>query len=196
MKSIARALGALLAVLCLWSTGGAHAEPITYTVTASFTNNGTASGHFTFDADTLTYSNIDITVTGSTNGALNGTYSFLCPIADCPSVPANAHRLLVLLNPPSPDLTAQPVFRLNYNQPLTDAGGSVKALTNSGFCAQATCTSVQSGAHVDGGGIVAMLIPVPTLTGWGVGIFSLLLCGLAAARLTGCVGSPPMSANA
>ena len=184
MRSVIGALGALLAVLCLCGTGGARAEPISYTVAAAFLNSGTASGHFTFDADTVTYSNVDITVTGSANGALNGTYSFLCPAADCPVASATAHKLLVLLNPPSADLTGQPAFFLNYNPALSDAGGSVRALINSGFCGQAACTTTAPGGHLASNAAVMSVGPIPTLTGWGLVIFAALLCGLAIFRLT------------
>jgi len=189
MKFVARALGALLAVLCLW--GGAHAQanPLTYSVAASFPDGGRAAGHFTFDADTGTYSNVAIFVSNSATPSLDGTYTFVCPSADCTGFnPADANELTVLLNsppPPASDLGGQRVFELSYNSPLTDAGQGVTAAADYGTCSTSSCSGLNNG--VDGirhtSGAMVTGLGVPTLTGWGVAVFSLLLAGCAVLRL-------------
>ncbi|MEI9985438.1 MAG: hypothetical protein WDN69_20955 [Aliidongia sp.] len=117
---------AAIALLCLWAAAGAQAAPLTYSVAATFLDGGSASGHFTFDADTSTYSNVGITISTARPPSLDGTYTFVCPSADCIGFnPAFAGELTVLRNsppPPDTDLSGQPVVQLVYNAPLTDAG--------------------------------------------------------------------------
>jgi len=189
MRFVARALGALFAVLGLLGAAGAQAAPLTYTVAATFGDGGLASGRFTFDADTVTYSNVSIIVTNSATPSLDGTYTFVCPPTDCVGfVPANANELTVLRNPPPPpatDLNGQPVFDLNYNSPLTDAGHGVTADAVYGTCSTSGCTGVNEGFDAirnDQRAMVAGPV-VPTLTEWSVAMFSLLLAGCAVLRL-------------
>src|ERR1700743_691403 len=56
---------AAIAMLCLLGAVGAQPAPLPYTVSASFGDGGSASGHFTFDADNSTYSNVAITISNS-----------------------------------------------------------------------------------------------------------------------------------
>ena len=189
MKFVARALGALLAVLCLW--GGAHAQanPLTYSVAASFPDGGRAAGHFTFDADTGTYSNVAIFVSNSATPSLDGTYTFVCPSADCTGFnPADANELTVLLNsppPPASDLGGQRVFELSYNSPLTDAGQGVTMDAAYGTCNNESCIGIDLGPDAVRNDLNALVSGpvVPTLTEWSMAMFALLLSGFAALRL-------------
>ena len=191
MKSFARALGALLAVLCLWGAAGAQANPLTYTIAANFGDGGTAAGRFTFDADTSTYSNVSIIISNSATPSLDGTYTFVCPPGDCvgffPSA-AFAGELTVLRNsvPPSgTDLTGQPVFQIVYSSLLTDAGLGVTGDAAYGTCSVSNCIGLDEGFDAIRNTETAMVAGpvVPTLTEWSVALFSLLLSGFAVLRL-------------
>ena len=62
---------------------GVNATPVTYVLSGvTFSDGGTASGSFTFDAATNTYSNINITTTAGTSHA-GSVYSVICP--GCPA---------------------------------------------------------------------------------------------------------------
>jgi hypothetical protein len=178
-------------MLCLLGAAGAQAAPIAYSLAATFLDGGSASGHFAFDADTGTYSNVSITISNSATPSLDGTYTFVCPSADCfgffPSA-AFAGELTVLRNPPPPagtDLTDQPVFQIVYKSFLTDAGLGVTGTAAYGTCNNANCIGLNTGLDGIRETQTAMVAGpvVPTLTEWGMAIFSLLLSGFAVLRL-------------
>ena len=191
MKIAMGTIGAVLAALCFWSTTGAQANPITYTVTATTYTTGTISGQLTFDADngpSGTYSNVALAVTSPGDTALNGIYTNVCPAADCPVFPPKAGQVVVMLNPPSANLLkGQPVLFLFFSPSLTDSGGPVGAEILSGTCTNERCNSSDLANGFGFGTAVA--IPVPTLSDWGLMVFSSLLCGLAVFRLRGRTGS-------
>jgi hypothetical protein len=191
MTFVARALGALLAVLCLWGAAGAQAAPLRYTVAATFLDGGSAAGSFTFDADSSTYSNVDIIISNSATPSLDGSYTFVCPAADCFGYPAaSASELTVLRNslpppPPTTDLTGQPVIQFVYQSDLTDAGQGITAVADYGTCSVLTCIGINNGLdgirHSNSATIAGPV--VPTLTQWSVAMFALLLSGFAVLRL-------------
>jgi PEP-CTERM motif-containing protein len=115
----------------------ASASPVTWDLSGvTFTSGASASGSFVYDALTITYSSIDITVSGAAFG--NGTYTILDPgfgssgseIVAVPSVLA--------------DFTGTPVLAFDFASPLTDAGGTIALLANGhGIqqCVDALCGS-------------------------------------------------------
>lgn len=187
MTFVARALGALLVLLCLWGAAGAQAAPLRYTIAATFPDGGSASGSFTFDADTTTYGNVDIVISNSATPSLDGSYTFLCPSADCFGYPAvSAIELTVLRNsPPSADLTGQQVVQFVYNSPLTDAGQGVTMDAAYGTCNNESCIGIDLGPDAVRNDLNALVSGpvVPTLTEWSMAMFALLLSGFAALRL-------------
>ena len=187
MRFVARALGAVLAVLCLWGAAGAEARPIGYTASVTFFDGGTALGHFTFDADTVTYTNVSITISGSSTPSLDGTYTYLCPNVDCgidQFHPADAGNLLVLAGPATSDNSDQRAIDLTFTTPLSDADTSSTGEATYGTCSVSNCQGIQT----DGDERIALTLivtgtPVPTLTAWSLAAFSLLLAGVATLRL-------------
>jgi hypothetical protein len=176
-----------LAVLCLWSAAGAQATPIGYSFSTSFLDGGSAFGHFIYDADTSTYSNVSITVSGSATPSLDGTYTYPCPSADCVGIPL-ATNLVALRDPPPPsgtDLTGLPVFVLTFSTPLTDARSPVTADAAYGTCNNESCIAQNTGPDdVRNNPHVPVSPPaIPTLTAWSVAVFALLLSGFAVLHL-------------
>jgi hypothetical protein len=192
MRIATGTIGAVLAAMCFWSTTGAQAEPISYGFTVTTNGSSTVSGQLTFDADdgpSGTYSNVAIAVTNPSDTALDGTYTNVCPAADCPVFPPKAGQVVVMLNPPTANLlNGQPVLFLFFTPSLSDAAGPAAVEVLSG-----TCNKKCSGADLaDGGfgfGTAVVLIPVPTLSNWGVVVFSSLLSGFAVVRLRSRTGS-------
>src|SRR6202008_1301356 len=93
----------------------ASADGVTWTLTASFNDGGTASGSFNYDAITNTYSAIDvITTTGTT--LLGTTYTTLSYLATDSSTG-------LTLGVSSGDITNTSFLFLLFNAPLTNAGG-------------------------------------------------------------------------
>ena len=73
----------------------ASATPLTWTLTGvTFVDGSTASGTFTFDADTNTYSSIDVMTTGGTAYPAE-TYTFLCT-SPCAGIAPDADNVLLL----------------------------------------------------------------------------------------------------
>jgi hypothetical protein len=187
MRFVARALVAWLAVLCLWGAAGAQAEPIGYSFTTSFFDGGLAFGHFIYDADTTTYSNVSITVSGSATPSLDGTYIYPCPSADCFGIPL-ATNLYVLRDPPPPpgtDLTGSQVFVLTFGTPLTDARSPVTADAAYGTCNNISCIGQDLGPDAVRNNPNVLVAPpaIPTLTAWSLAAFALLLSGFAVLHL-------------
>ncbi len=145
-RGIAVLLAVVVSSVLLLSGGRAAAQSpgdgITWILEdVTFDTGATASGSFRFDATTNTYSNFDITVTGSpVNGAAN-TYRFINP-----SSRGNADFMSAVTSS-EPDLTGARVIGLTFDTPLTDAGGVVDIrIASSSFqanCATANCSPPQ-----------------------------------------------------
>ena len=186
-------IGAVLAAMCFWSTTGAQAGPISYGFTVTTNAGSTVSGQLSFDADdgpSGTYSNAVIAATNPGDTTLDGTYTNVCPAADCTVFPPKAGQVVVMLNPPTANLlNGQPALFLFFTPSLSDAGGTVAVEVLSGTCSNNKC----GGADLfDGGfgfGTAVALSPVPTLPDWGVVVFSSLLSGFAVLRLRYRTGS-------
>ena len=177
-------LRALAGAACAFLLAGfALAEPVVWTLNGvTFNDGGTASGSFTYDAGTNTFSSINITTTmGSIRGG--ATYTFVCT-APCDGVTPSSNLSLMLTLSSAVDLTGSPGFALGFSSGLSDAGGSV-ALSSGieAACSNATCTS-SSGATrtISAGSVFAFAPPlagVPTLSATGLAA-TILLLALAA----------------
>ncbi len=124
----------------------ASATPITWNlVDVTFGDGSLASGSFVFDADTTTYSSINIVTTAGTFYPAE-TFTFLCT-SPCNGVPADNDNMLLLTQTSSSDLTATPAFAIfpPLDQPLTNGGGDIP-LTGStaaaflALCGDSTCS--------------------------------------------------------
>lgn len=155
-------------VAVLWSTS-VIAAPVNWTVTGTMNGGGTLSGSFTYDADTNTYSSINITTTAGTRGGatytqLNGTLS-------------TAGRIVVLTTlGAAPGL---PVLSIDYPA-LTNAGGTLAINGGTEGDCNADCSGIQGTTRGHAGSLSGAVAAVPTMTEWAMILFGMVLAGGAA----------------
>jgi hypothetical protein len=127
----------IVALLLLLGTSLVQAEPLTwYLQDVQFSDGGSASGSFDYDADSNTYSNVSVVATDSSGnpstiygfGMLNAEFT---PSASSVSLSVG----------PEPIVQSSELM-LAFVSPLTAAGGSVaisttESLSKEGLCAQA-----------------------------------------------------------
>jgi hypothetical protein len=174
----------LMPVLCFLPVF-ASATPLLWTLDAgiTLTGGGTVSGSFVYDAATNTYSAINITTTA---GTLPGaTYRFVAP------APQNQF-ILTVVTTSGANQAGNPGLRLQFAGGLLAAGAAlIPTDMREGTCPDAGCAgnfgplgptvrenilgTVSSSALSAG--------QVPTLSEWGMAIFSILLMGTAALYL-------------
>ncbi|HUP05219.1 MAG TPA: hypothetical protein VMU19_14580 [Bryobacteraceae bacterium] len=134
-----------LAVVAALLPLGALADPVTWTLTGvTFADGATASGSFVFDADTLTFSSIDVVF--SPVGGSPVTFTYLCATSQC-SPWIDGYNGPFLTVPSSSDLTGTPGFWLGTpeafggpgpDQPMTDAGGAIPLFGPNAYTYEAT----------------------------------------------------------
>jgi len=113
-------------------TVAATAQPFTWCLLGvTFDDGGTATGCFTYNADTNTYSDINITTTDGSvfNGANYDTVNLNFKVA--------ATGFLVLTSS-APDQTNLPAIQLVF-PPLPDRGGTIELGAVEGTCEDALC---------------------------------------------------------
>jgi hypothetical protein len=174
---------AALACMMLFGPLTAQAVPVEWTLNGfTFVGGGTASGSFVYDADTNTYSSVNITTTpGTLAGA---SYTDVSPGF------ANSATVGLFVTTTVGDLTGTPALALFYGAGLTNAGGAVAITLNGnveGTCNNATCTagtgtrSLVAGALLNGV-VVPTPTPgtqaIPTLAEWAM-LTLVLMLGLA-----------------
>lgn len=164
----------------------AAAAPVTWTLQdARFAGSGPEnpfSGSFAYDADTNTYSAINIT-TRSGGGYVGATYSF--------GVNGTASRVTLLTS--SGDNTGLKGLYLLFDSPLTGAGGTVAldvtgspttARTMEAICSTPNCSNLNlPSARYGFTGVVNGAVAaaaVPTLSEWAMIMFGTILAGAAA----------------
>jgi len=131
----------------------AHAALVEWTLSGvTFTDGGTASGSFVYDATTQTETQFDITTTAGS--ALpgreyidNGTQ---------PPYPALGFAVLDILNPAN--LTNAPFIAFSFSAALSDLGGTISLTTSSGegSCSDAACNFGNYLRHVNGGSLIGV----------------------------------------
>ena len=127
---------ALVAVTVMMSMS-ANAAPVVWTLNGvTFDDGGTASGSFTYDADTNTFSAIAITTTA---GSTLGGASYNTPV---PGYTSNEAQLVVVNSANGPDYTGSPVFFPEFAPVLSNAGGVVNLDTDDAetTCGDASCS--------------------------------------------------------
>jgi len=151
--------------------------PVVWTLSGvTFADGGTASGTFTYDAGTNTYSAVAITTTpGSVRSG--ATYAFSLGIS-------GATFLLATTVNPAIDQTGLPALLLVYATPLTNAGGTVSLVSPSqeASCADAGCANPPSTPRFTTSGSVTTLT-VPMMPPWFVIATTLLLSMFAISTL-------------
>jgi len=112
----------------------ASASPITWTLSGVTSLGTTITGSFVYDADTNTYSSIDIVTLGG-SVIPSETWTVEADTGDGPT-------FLGLVDTPNPNQTGADLLGLFFTgNPLTDAGGTVRiSETQQGVCNNATCS--------------------------------------------------------
>jgi len=177
----------------------ASATPITWTLTGViFTDGATATGSFVFDADTLTFSDIDVVFTPASGAPI--TFTYLCTTSQC-SPWIDGYNGPFLTVPSSTDLTGLPGFWLGTpeafggpgpDEPMTDAGGTIPLSGPNAFTYEATIAdsiwsdTVEHPPDVAVAGSITASTPEPAsvLLG-GIGALMLGLCRFARTRRLG-----------
>jgi len=130
----------LVCLVALAFSSLAAAAPVTWTVQGTFTDGGTVSGTFTYDAATNTYTNVHITTT--TGSVRTGaTYTFVCgqDVPSCNGVGPSSSGILTLTSAAG-DQTGLPAIALFFT-PSLDSLGSVSLFAQEASCSNAACTS-------------------------------------------------------
>jgi hypothetical protein len=142
----------------------ASAFPRVWTLSGvTFADGGTASGTFTYDASTNTYSAINVTTTAGTTIVTGATYSFFSN----GFAPSSTGVLLNASN--AADLTGTRAFALFFATALTNAGGTVTLSPgDEANCGDAGCTSPAAPSRATTAGSVSSLTNTPTNTPAGV----------------------------
>lgn len=124
--------GLLLFSVSVW------AIPVTWTFkNAAFTDGGTITGSFVYDADQNQFSNINVTTTpGTGNLATTATY-----VAYDPAV-VRSSVTLAFVTLSSGDLTGTRVLVVLMGAAMTNAGGDIPIVgrTSESICQTPTCT--------------------------------------------------------
>lgn len=115
----------------------AHAAPITWALSVTFTDGSTATGSFVFDATTVSYSSINIVTDTPTVG---GPLQFVC-VSPCTAGTPSATQVLFLAESSTNNLTAAHALALLFKAPLTNSGGIDDiSFGQVGLCSDATCS--------------------------------------------------------
>jgi hypothetical protein len=157
----------------------AFAGPIQWNFSGvTFTDGGTLTGSFTYNADTATFTNVDVTISGSTTPAFNVTMLFDDP-AFSSAIDFEASSAL----PATVDVT--PSIYTAFSSAMTDAGGTIPILLGGdsydGICSDTTCSTYISAAVDIASGSITASSSVPEPGSWAT--LGLGLIGLAALKL-------------
>jgi hypothetical protein len=166
-------------VLCLLPLT-ASAVPVLWTFSgATFSDGGTASGSFVYDADTNTYSSVNITTTA---GSVLLTGANLLYVA--PGLPASSADVLTVASGAA-NLTGVRGFALSFSPALSDLGGTVSLTGLEATCADATCSAPSGASRSLNAGVASGVgrSNVPALSPWAMAVTALLLAAAALVAL-------------
>ena len=137
----------------------AHALLIQWTLSgATFTDGGTASGSFLYDADTSTMTGYDVTTTAGT--ALAGNH-YVDLLGAFPPYPSHAFAVVIPAAPPLPPNA--PFLALQFQSLLSNAGGTINLLAGGeGFCSDPVCGGGFYRRFFNAGSVVGVQVPEPT----------------------------------
>lgn len=164
----------VVAIAASLFASAASADPVVWTLNGVTTANGfTVTGSFTYDADTNTYSAINVTSTGGVG-----------PFSAIANAPASSAGTALFIQTPAGAGQNGIVFSTANK---TNAGGTLTITTGAGAGGLYTCTGVCAGgnytlgSHITAGTMVGVApTPVPTLSEWAMILFGLILAGGAA----------------
>lgn len=185
-------------VLSLWAltvicglAGPAWAAPQTWTLFGvMFDDGGTASGSFTFDPDTSTYSAINVTTTTGASRA-GAAFTFVCE-APCTGIaPPGPGAVLVLTTSSAGDQTGLPGMSMRFASPLSNApdkGVAIEAGLEA-TCSDATCaTPADPVRRITAGHVTTFDVAgaaIPTLSEWATILLVLSLLAVGTWQLAG-----------
>jgi hypothetical protein len=159
------AVGAVLAL-----TGPAAAIPVTWQLqNAVFASGRTATGSFVYDADTNTYSNIDIDTMSSPTNHYDT------------AIPLSTSGLVGFVTGVLADYVGTPALAIAWATPLTNAGGTVPfdlaIVAVEGTCITADCLIIISVGPQQfvSGEVVAAVAEPASLTLLAVGLFGMVV---------------------
>jgi hypothetical protein len=175
----------VLTILC-GVTGSAWAVPVTWTLhNVVFQDGATVSGSFVYDADTNTYSAVNIT---TTTGPIRtgATYTFVCT-TPCDLIAPSDQVVAFLTTSPATDQTGLPVLQyIFFNAPLTNAGAkTIAVLAGEASCVDTTCSDGEDPIRFGGGLITSLSGAIPTLSEWGMIVLVLSLLTVGTWQLAG-----------
>lgn len=152
----------------------AHALLIRWTLSgATFNDGGTASGSFLYDADTSAMTGFDVTTTAGV--ALPGAH-YVDLNGDFPPYPSNSFAVTIPAALPLPPNA--PFLALQFQSALSNAGGTINLLAGGeGFCSNSTCSLGSYRRFFNGGTVVGVQVPEPS-------ILSMLFLGAGALLLS------------
>lgn len=176
---------AFILALLFGACSAAVATPVLWTISGvTFDDGGTASGSFIYDADTNTYSSVNITTTAGTSLA-GATYNFAY------AAPATASLLpgIILAHPPA-DLTGTPALNWSFSTPLSNVGGNILFApgASEGTCSAPNCFGppitqrLITAGSISGTPVAARQIP--TLGFGGLFILAIMLGAITRKRLS------------
>lgn len=172
---------ALLATLLLAMAipAAAVADPVNWTLNGVTLSSGTASGSFTYDSDTDTFSNINIVTTAGT--LPGGTYTQRGGFYNNST---GGLRIGALTAAGNGDGNTALGWRVTTA--MTNAGGTITIVTGAAASAEYTCSAGTCSVSapfraITGGSIVGVPVaPVPTMSEWAMILFGLMLASGAA----------------
>lgn len=176
----------------------ANAVPVSWTLDGVvFADGSTASGSFTFDADTSTYSSVNIVTTPGTVITSGNTFDTIPPQ---PNLNCGTPAFTCAVNASAgPDYLGDPVIRLQFSTPLTNAGGTITLVgqTINAICGSSALCAPPLGASTlfsagSVNGVVlpppsvdpAAAVPIPAISVYGLAITILGLLAIASRRLS------------
>ena len=177
MKKILLSSGFVVFLMVLSFAG--HAAVVTWQlVSVTFDDGGVATGSFDYDADTDTFSAINIDTSGGTNPDFLNTPSYGIWGGDPFTTLPQVFSTLQTSWPDLTDLTGAFVMGLILGSPLTNAGGTIPVeltfRSGEGICSEATCDAAITKYRDITGGSVST-VPVPAAA-WlfGSGLIGLI----------------------
>jgi hypothetical protein len=179
-----------LTVVC-GSAGSAWAVPQTWTLFGvMFDDGGTASGSFTFDPDTNTYSAVNVTTTSGASRT-GATFAFVCT-APCTGIaPPGPGAVLMLTTSSAGDQTGLPGMSMRFQSPLSNVPDKGVAIDTGleATCSDAGCSNpVDPVRRIIAGHVVTVDLTggaIPTLSEWGTILLVLSLLAVGTWRLAG-----------